>query len=45
MPKLAEPELRISVISWDACKAEVLKILRENSDMNIWDLIKEIEKL
>lgn len=57
MPKLTEPELRISVISWDACKKEVLKILRDKNNENIYDtdggcasaisisVIREVEEL
>ena len=56
MPKLTEPELRISVISWDACKKEVLNIIKNQNKLYLDDyegceglygptLIKEIEKL
>lgn len=55
MPKLTEPELRISVISWDACKKEVLKILKDNQNnlscngsgivKSRYGIIKEIENL
>jgi len=56
MPKLTESELRISVISWDKCKEEVLKILKEKSETLIdnsgqdyiemdLNVLKEIEKL
>ncbi len=46
MPKLTEKELRISIISWDACKEEVLKIVKDTDNMiTVEEVIEKIEKL
>ena len=49
-PKLTEHELRISILAWDKCKEEVLKILKKDRNSHGLDyisskVIDEIEKL
>ena len=47
MPKLTESEIRVSIISWDACKQEIInQIKRDGMRMvNSYTIIEEIEKL